>query len=130
MLQRTLATSTDRRGLPRYTCSLSVLAGENLCEAPVRDLSAQGMSFVLDHQLEPGTCVGIEMYSLASEAYLLKGGRVAHATEQPDGWLTGIFFPESLTEADLRALVGHAPRRTSKNQRLDRPSLVRPGHHP
>lgn len=107
MLQTTNGSSTERRSLPRHTCSITVLAGQNLHEAPVRDLSAHGMALILAQQFEQGACVGVEMYSPASRAYLLKGGRVAHATEQSDGgWLTGIFFPEQLTKTDLRALLG------------------------
>lgn len=105
----TTMTSTspaERRVAPRHRCHITVLTGARLHEVPVRDLTAQGIGFILDHQLEPGTDVCVEMFSPSSGAFLLRGGRVIHATQQSDGaWLTGTLFPQPLIDADLVALL-------------------------
>jgi hypothetical protein len=101
----------ERRIKARRACAqldqVSAVAslGQEHWQAPVRNISATGVGMLLDHRLDPGCLLGIELLNRYQQFWHLKLLRVIHATPQ-DGhrWLVGSAFLKGFTDDEFRAL--------------------------
>jgi hypothetical protein len=101
----------ERRVKARRACELldqvSAVAslGQECWQAPVRNISANGIGMLLDHRLDPGALLGIELLNKCHQFWHLKLLRVVHATPHDDRhWLVGSAFVKGFTEDEFRAL--------------------------
>jgi len=86
---------------------MTASVGRQLWRAPVRDISIEGLSLVLDQPVEPGAVLPVELPNRRWNCCHLKLLRVVHATPQPDNrWLVGSTFVRALSEDEFQALVG------------------------
>jgi hypothetical protein len=105
-----VAGTAERRISTRYPCNLTVLAASEPYVARVHNLSREGISFFIAHELDCQSLVTVELFNAVACVWHLKGARVIHATVQPDGnWLVGVAFLHKLTETDLQSLLASPP---------------------
>jgi hypothetical protein len=105
-----VARTAERRASTRHSCNLTVLAATEPYVARVHNLSREGISFFIAHELNCPSLVTLELYNAVSCVWHLKGARVIHTTVQPDGnWLVGVAFLYNLTDADLQELLASPP---------------------
>lgn len=96
----------ERRAASRTTSHTKVHLGSERHEVPVRDVTRQGLCFILNHVLQPGTVVYVEVHDPASDGISLIESRVVHCTQQPnDGWFIGTRFRHPLTVSDLQTIL-------------------------
>jgi len=99
-----------RRAEIRYRCHLANPALVTPCEpggglAWVRNLSVAGVGLVLEHTLEVGRLLEIELITPAG-ARIRVEGRVVHVTQRPDRtWLAGCEFLEPITPDQMEELL-------------------------
>jgi hypothetical protein len=103
----------ERRGLMRHSClaagahSMTATVGDKPSLVPIHDISTAGIGVVLDHRLDPGTLVTIELLNRTWNFWHLKLLRVVHATPQADDrWLVGSVFLRKFSDDEFQALLG------------------------
>jgi len=75
--------------------------------ARVGDLSQTGLALLIEHQLESGLMIMIELEDLAPQMPQILLARVRHCTRQANNrWLIGCEFARSLSEKELQLLIG------------------------
>jgi hypothetical protein len=85
---------------------VTVIVGTDCRPAPIHNLAGDGIGFLLNRALDPGTVVRLELENQMEGLWLLKGGRVIHATALENGqWLTGVTFLTGLTALELRGIL-------------------------
>jgi hypothetical protein len=106
-----LSAAMERRIWTRRPCMASDLLpvvasfGQEHWQAPVRDISTAGMGILLDHRVDPGSVLAIELLNKFHQFWHLKLLRVIHATPQDGhGWLVGSAFLKSFTDDEFQAL--------------------------
>jgi hypothetical protein len=104
---RPLELQTERRAAPRYAADARALcraAGPRdgiAWPARIRDIAAEGISILVDHELTPGTLLILEVPGGASPLCVLRV-RVVHTRREADGtWLAGCALAARLSEAEL-----------------------------
>lgn len=108
----TFTPTRDRRAAVRHACvaglsQLMASVGDRAVNAPIRDISASGISVVLEQRLEPGTLVTVELLNRTRNFWHLKLLRVVHVTPQGDGRsLVGCVFLRRITEGELEGIIG------------------------
>jgi hypothetical protein len=78
--------------------------GQEIWQAPVRDISSGGIGVLLDRRVDPGTLLAIELLNKSHHFWHLKLLRVIHATPQGQNWLVGSAFLKGFTDAEFKAL--------------------------
>ncbi len=102
----------ERRQLKRHCATsvrpgMTVSMGDKAIVAPVRDIACTGLAVLLDHRIDPGTLVTVELLNRTWNFWHLKLVRVIHATLQPDGqWLIGSTFLRKFADEEFTALLG------------------------
>jgi hypothetical protein len=73
----------------------------------VRDICPGGLAFLLRRRFEPGTLLIIELSGHADSGPCSFPVQVLHATQQgKKRWIIGCEFLSSLSEEELKALIG------------------------
>ena len=103
-------TKPERRAVVRYPCGR-----EASCSSPepferrcvtVRDISTQGIAFVLDTLISRGTEIAVELAAGKPGAPLTLLAQVVYSTMQEDGdWIVGCDFLTKPREEQVRALL-------------------------
>lgn len=113
----------ERRGQARHGCRIISLcqAGAGQVDdfwrrARINDVSAGGISLLLDCSFPIGTVLLIEPIFVPNELPALPTARVVHCTSRANrGFLLGCEFASHLSEAQLQALVhATAPARVKR----------------
>ncbi|MBY0525268.1 MAG: PilZ domain-containing protein [Gemmataceae bacterium] len=104
--------ATERRARPRRTCVDPLLlpvkasVGNDLCSAPVRDISVGGIGIVFDRRVDLGTLVAIEVLNKRQNFWHLKLLRVVHVTPQgAESWIIGSAFLKQFTDDEFQELI-------------------------
>ncbi len=106
-IRRTL----ERRVVERYRdpdgyLRVTVFLGNPHVQAYVRDISAFGLGMVVNHRVEPGATVSVELYHPVQKCWYLKLLRVLHVTPlDDDTWLVGGTFTRRLTDREIEELL-------------------------
>lgn len=104
--------ASDRRDALRYPCSLATschvvasLVGSS-GTAKVRNLSAGGISLVLDHGVEPHSTVSVQLVNTKRNDTCTVQVRVIYNIEHPSGeWIVGGAFTRPLRDEELQAFL-------------------------
>jgi hypothetical protein len=101
----------DRRQVARYSCHqrarVRFIARPSFrpYRAVLRDISTNGIGLVLDHRLEPGTVMAIQLRSKFTGLSGILSAKCTHCTPLPNGtWLLGCTLSRSLTVDEVRTL--------------------------
>jgi len=104
----------EQRSTVRHHCpsgprrQLFFLGSDDVLNANVTDVSTQGIAFVSEAQIEPGTHLVMEVLSPGQPRRHMELVRVVHREPLEDGkWLTGCSFVEKSK--------GHTPDQWSSN---------------
>ena len=106
----------ERRASVRYTCrgiscSVRILTAPEPAWLQIRTLSEQGIGFVQNRPLRPGTEMPVEVINSAGTFSRTLAIKVRHASRRPQGdYLIGAEFVEFLSHQDLCTLLGWSPR--------------------
>jgi hypothetical protein len=104
----TIARPPERRSQARRLCAdpIPVFAalGQDLCQAPVRNITARGIGILLDRRVDPGTLMAVELLNKTQQFWHLKLLRVIHATQEGQRWLVGSAFLKGFTDAEFQSL--------------------------
>ena len=65
----------------------------------VRDISANGIGFLLTRSMSPGTLMNVE---LCGRAIINRVARVVHSTRAEEGWIIGCTLDNPLCDQELR----------------------------
>ena len=88
------------------SCHLLMAAPHGCRWARVHDVSTAGVGLVVNHRLEPGALLMVELRNARQAMRLVQVARVVHCSHQADGgWLTGCAFVEEVGKAELDALL-------------------------
>ncbi len=82
--------------------------------AQIRDISRGGASLLLDHEIQPGQLVNLDLPRNTADGSCTVLACVVRSIEEPDGrWAVGCVFSRELTDEDLAGFgarrVRHAP---------------------
>ena len=104
----------EQRSTGRHHCpsgprrQLFFLGSEEVLNANVTDVSTQGIAFVSEARIEPGTGLLMEVLSPGHPNRHMELVRVVHSESVDEGkWLTGCSFVEKFK--------GHTPEQWSSN---------------
>jgi hypothetical protein len=79
-------------------------------EATVRDISCSGIGLLISRRFEIGTLLAIELAEAAEGPTRLLVARVVRLLPQSEGhWLVGCKLMSSLSEDEVRLLLGNTP---------------------
>jgi hypothetical protein len=102
----------DRRVRVRYEQSLKTFCQQGSGEldqvwwmGTVRDLSGNGIGFVVQHRFDPGAILTLELENAARTFSDTFQVRVVRVLPQPGCWFLGCTFLQPLTEDEVRALL-------------------------
>lgn len=113
----------DRRLWVRYTTDLqgNIQLAEQRDEAPIlakiRDLSIGGANLQVDHAVEPGQMVSIELEADPKEVRTVLACVVRSDAEGNGKWSLGCVFSRELTSEDLDTLGAHKVEPPQDDQR-------------
>lgn len=117
-------TGDERRLWVRYPADLetSVQLNQRVLpiksQAKIRDLSCGGCNLLLDHEVQPGQLVHLEMPRPAEGDYMVLAC-VVRAEREPSGkWALGCVFARELSEDDLHELGARRVRHAPDDKRL------------
>jgi len=103
----------ERRTSIRYlcglvtTCSLSASMEGGAIQARIRNISAGGISLIVNRSLEPETVVQVRLANRAKMFSCTLPIRIIYAVEHPGGeCILGASFDRPLTQEELRHLLG------------------------
>ncbi len=103
----------SRRSTPRFECRHVTFyrpvgrRNGNSELATLHDVSATGIGLLIRDRIKPGTILVIELNSTVHKVRHQRLARVAHATDQGDGYfLIGCEFAKPLNDTELIALMG------------------------
>jgi hypothetical protein len=117
LLQRLLAFSpkspgSDRRASLRQPCSLGTRCDINATleterqSAQVRNLSAGGISLIVDREFEPQTILSLRLFNTTRCYACSLRIRVVYSVPHPSGeWILGGAFTRNLTDQELEAFL-------------------------
>jgi hypothetical protein len=102
----------ERRASTRYPCNLATscrlvaaLAGE-AWPGRVRNISAGGISLVLNHEVNSGDLISIELRSTTRNFTRAIQVRTIYCIEHPSGdWILGGSFVQPLSDDELKAFL-------------------------
>ena len=123
LLRRMTGTGTDddRRRHPRRdtdvetTCYL--VAGGPAIGARIRNVSRAGLGLFLDHPVEPGQMLRIELPGPADAPHTVVLGCMMHCTAVAEGWIAGCMFSYELTDSELKLFGGERTKGKPQDQR-------------
>jgi hypothetical protein len=103
----------ERRQVKRYTLpdakartQIVAVVGGDHCTGGIGNLSATGVSLLVDRRLEPGSLVALELNSAGGTFTCILLAWVVHTTlSQEGGFVTGCNFTQEVGEDELRALL-------------------------
>jgi hypothetical protein len=124
----------ERRLWVRYPADLKTLVQraadlpQARAAAKIRDISRGGANLLLDHEIQPGQLVNLELPSPHDEGTYTILACVVRSCQEPSGrWALGCVFSRELTEEDLLVFgarrVRHAPEDKRTWMRFDCSSL-------
>lgn len=86
--------------------------------AQIRDISRGGASLLLDHEIEPGQLINLELPHSMSDQKCTVLACVVRANQEGDGrWAIGCVFSRELTDDDLQDSGAQRVRNDSDDQR-------------
>ncbi len=104
-------TITNRRMTVRYevngqtTCPFVLSVVEDLGEARIKDVSAEGIGMFWPCEIELGTLLAIGLSNPAQDFFRTQIVQVVHCTRLDGGYIVGGVFLKPLTYEELRSLV-------------------------
>jgi c-di-GMP-binding flagellar brake protein YcgR len=110
--RRSRPQPSDQRSWERYACNVQAIyqlatdpfAGP--CQAQVLNISASGVGLLVDHAIENGTLLSVNLRPTAGGAGKMMLACVVHVGRDGEGqWALGCNFITELTESDLLALL-------------------------
>src|SRR3954466_1422987 len=99
----------ERRAAVRRLCHREALsqprtaARGRVWEATLRNISAQGIGFLIQHRCRPGTVLQIDLRSVSCPRSLV--ARVTHAKAEAGEWFHGCELLNPLTNEELQGLA-------------------------
>ena len=103
---------SDQRQWKRFpsnvTATYQLVATDDSRQLPakVQDVSASGVALIVDHSVENGTLLSVELHNASGTTERTMLACVVHVNRTADGdWALGCNFIRSLSEEDLKALV-------------------------
>jgi hypothetical protein len=76
-------------------------------KAPICEVSAGKIELLLDHEVEPGTVLPVELLNERAGVWHLKAMRVLRVSPHRErSWMVGSEFVKAFTDAEWRALLG------------------------
>jgi len=110
--RRVEPSGAERREAIRYGISLETSGRliadleNDQSQARVRNISAGGISLVLNHGIEPDTVLNVQLLNRPTMFLCKVQVRITYIVEHPSGdWILGGAFIDKLSEDDLRALL-------------------------
>jgi len=104
--------SSNRRVAARYPTGsetfsyLTAVMEGSSWPAYIRNISASGISLILDHRVEPETIVNLDLVNRSLMFSCRMPVRVVYVLEDPCGdWILGGSFTRKLNEDELQALL-------------------------
>jgi hypothetical protein len=95
-----------RLGSPAASCHLTATLLATPLAARVRNLSATGISLLLERDFEPDTILNIELANSNRSCTCTLDVRVVYTIQHPCGeWILGGAFTRKLREDELQALL-------------------------
>jgi c-di-GMP-binding flagellar brake protein YcgR len=104
--------ASDQRQWKRFPSSVTAtyqqVAHEDAspCPAKVLDISATGVGLLVEHEIENGTLLSVELHNATGTVERTMLACIVHVTHQASNeWALGCNFIRTLSEEDLKALV-------------------------
>lgn len=117
-------TGDERRLWVRYPADLETSVQLNKrvlpikSQAKIRDLSCGGCNLLLDHEVQPGQLIHLELPRPTDGDYMVLAC-VVRAEREPSGkWALGCVFSRELSEEELSELGASRVRHAPEDQRL------------